>query len=203
MKRIKAGGSNRLIMEKITGDNFPGISIIIPMRNEERYIARCLESIINQDYPRELIEVIVVDGGSTDSSIEIVEKLVKEYLNIKLMGGPRVNCPAAMNIGIRNAMGELISKVDAHGYIASDFLRMSTKYLSKEEEIKSTEEEYNHFLDELEDENTRKLYESNKELKQRAMNDIFEKKIFDFLVKNSKVKEKKQSIKQRKEFEKV
>ncbi len=75
--------------------------------------------------------------------------------------------------------------------------------IAKEEQIKSTEEEYNQFLEQLEDENKRKIYEDNKELKQRVMNDLFEKKVFDFLVNNSKVKEKKPSIKQRKEFEKV
>jgi len=75
--------------------------------------------------------------------------------------------------------------------------------IAEEEQIKSTEDEFKQFLEKLEDENTRKLYQSNKQLKQRVMNDIFEKKVFDFLVENSKVKEKKQSIKKRKEFEKV
>ncbi len=127
---------NRVMTGQIASDNLPTISVIIPMKNEEEYIGRCLQSVLDQDYPEELIEVIVVDGGSNDSSLEIVKKLAEEHPNIELMGGPGVNCPAAMNIGIKSAAGELISKIDAHGYVASDFLRMSIEYLTEDEEIK-------------------------------------------------------------------
>ncbi len=127
---------NRVISEKVANDTLPTVSVIIPMKNEEQYIAQCLQSVINQDYPKELIEVIVVDGGSNDRSSQIVKKLAEEHSNIKLLGGPRVNCPAAMNTGIKDATGEFISKVDAHGYVAPDFLRISAKYLSKEANIK-------------------------------------------------------------------
>jgi glycosyltransferase involved in cell wall biosynthesis len=106
------------------------------MRNEEAYIVRCLQSVIDQDYPEELVEVIVVDGGSIDNSVKIVKEMVEKHSNIKLLGGPGVNCPTAMNIGINNARGELISKIDGHGYVAPDFLRMGAKHLLKEEEIK-------------------------------------------------------------------
>jgi glycosyltransferase involved in cell wall biosynthesis len=114
----------------------PMVSVIIPMKNEERHIGACLQSVLDQDYPRNLVEVIVVDGGSTDSSLDIVEEFMKEYQNIKLLGGPGVNCPAAMNIGIRNAGGGVISKIDAHGYVATDFLRKIAEYLFSEDEIK-------------------------------------------------------------------
>ncbi len=123
-------------MDKITSYNLPTVTVIIPMRNEEKHIARCLHSVISQDYPKELIEVIVVDGGSNDGSMKIVRELAEGHSNIRLIGGPGVNCPAAMNIGIKNAVGELISKIDAHGYVASDFLRMSAKHLSIEENVK-------------------------------------------------------------------
>ncbi len=122
--------------ERIANDGLPTMSVIIPMKNEEEYIGRCVQSVLDQDYPEELIEVIVVDGGSSDSSVEIVKKLAEEHPHIKLMGGPGVNCPAAMNIGIKHAVGELISKIDGHGYVASDFLRMSAKYLSMKGETK-------------------------------------------------------------------
>lgn len=114
----------------------PAVSVIVPMKDEKEYIGPCLESIVSQDYPRELIEIIVVDGGSSDSSLKIVETLAEEHSNIQLLGGPGVNCPVAMNRGIEAATGELISKIDAHGYVASNFLRMSTKHLRNEENIK-------------------------------------------------------------------
>jgi trigger factor len=72
--------------------------------------------------------------------------------------------------------------------------------IANDENLKAYDEDYKSFLDNINDENARKMYETNDDLKQRALNDIFEKKVFDFLVDNSKVKEKKKSIKQRKEF---
>ena len=117
-------------MQEISGVSLPKVLVIIPMKNEEEYIARCLQSVIGQDYPGELIEVIVVDGGSKDNSVKIVKKLAEEHPNIRLLGGPGVNCPAAMNMGITNAKGELISKIDGHGYVAPDFLKMAVKHLS-------------------------------------------------------------------------
>jgi glycosyltransferase involved in cell wall biosynthesis len=128
--------ANPLTTETITSHALPTISVIIPVRNEEEYISRCLQSLFGQDYPEELFEVIVVDGGSIDNSVKIVRKVAEEHSNIKLLGGPGINCPAAMNIGITNATGELISKIDGHGYVASDYLRMSAKYISTKGEIK-------------------------------------------------------------------
>ena len=72
--------------------------------------------------------------------------------------------------------------------------------IAADENLKATDEDFKTFLENISDENVHKMYDTNAELKQRALNDIFEKKVFDFLVNNSKVKEKKKSIKQRKEF---
>ena len=72
--------------------------------------------------------------------------------------------------------------------------------IAQDEKIEAGEEDFKSFLDNINDENVQKMYKTNTELKQRALTDIFEKKVFDFLVTNSKVKEKKKSIKQRKEF---
>jgi glycosyltransferase involved in cell wall biosynthesis len=119
-----------------TNSDLPKVSVVIPMRNEAGHIAKCLESVVNQDYPAELIEVIVVDGGSTDGSLETVKELMEKYPNIKLMGGRGVNCPAGMNIGIREASGDIVAKVDAHGYPALDFMRTSVKYLTEDSKVK-------------------------------------------------------------------
>jgi len=72
--------------------------------------------------------------------------------------------------------------------------------IANEEKIESTEEDYKTFLETIEEESIRSLYDSNDQMKERALNDIFEKKVFDYLVDNSKVKETKKSIKQRKEL---
>lgn len=61
------------------------VSIVIPCRNEENYIGECLDSFINQTYPKELYEVLVCDGFSDDKTREIVEEYSKKYSNIKLL----------------------------------------------------------------------------------------------------------------------
>ena len=113
-----------------TTNKLPTVSVIIPMKNEEAYIGQCLESILQQDYPKELVEILVVDGGSTDGSVGAVKKLANGHSNIRLLGGRGVNCPAAMNIGIKNSTGNVISKVDAHGYVAADHISTGIKHLS-------------------------------------------------------------------------
>ena len=69
------------------------VSIIVPCLNEERFIAKCLDSIIANDYPKEKLEILVVDGGSKDKTKEII----KRY-QVKLLDNPQVTTPAAMNI---------------------------------------------------------------------------------------------------------
>lgn len=114
----------------------PLVSVVVPMHNEADFIGNDLKSILQNDYPAELIEILVVDGGSTDGSIEIVQKMAKEHTNITLLGGPGVNCPAAMNIGIENSHGEVVCKVDAHGYVDSNFIRLGVKHLRSDKDIK-------------------------------------------------------------------
>lgn len=110
-------------------ENLSFISVVVPLKNEARFIKKCIDSILDQNYPSDKFEIIIVDGGSTDGSIDVVKKLAETNSKIKLLGGLGINCPAGMNIGIREAKDDLVSKVDAHGYIAPDFLRMNSKYI--------------------------------------------------------------------------
>ena len=66
-------------------NNLLFVSIIIPCRNEEKYIAKCLDSILSQDYPKDKLEVLVVDGMSEDKTKEIVKDYSKKYPYIKLL----------------------------------------------------------------------------------------------------------------------
>jgi glycosyltransferase involved in cell wall biosynthesis len=117
-------------------EKLPKVTVVIPMMNEKAYIGRCLEAMVEQDYPAEFVEVLIVDGGSNDGSAEIVRSYSQQHLNVHLLGGPGVNCPAAMNIGVKNSTGQFIAKVDAHGYVAKDYLSKSVKYLIENEDIK-------------------------------------------------------------------
>ena len=90
------------------------ISIICPIYNEEQFIAGCIKSILAQDYPKDEMEVIFVDGMSPDGTRVIVQQYSKEYPFIRLLDNPQRTVPHAMNIGIRAAKGDVIIRMDAH-----------------------------------------------------------------------------------------
>ena len=111
--------------------NLPFVSVIIPCRNEEKFISVCLNSIIKNDYPKERLEILVVDGMSEDKTREIVEKYTRQYPFVKLLENPKKITPAAMNIGIKNSKGEIIIKMDAHTIYEKDYISKCVKYLKE------------------------------------------------------------------------
>ncbi|MBI3334999.1 MAG: glycosyltransferase family 2 protein [Candidatus Portnoybacteria bacterium] len=98
------------------------VSIIIPCRNEENYIAQCLDSLAAQNYPKERLEVLVVDGLSEDGTRNKVKPYTKRYPFIKLLDNSSRIIPVAMNIGIKNAKGDVIMKMDAHASYPKDYV---------------------------------------------------------------------------------
>jgi succinoglycan biosynthesis protein ExoA len=102
--------------------DLPTVSILIPMRNEERYIGACLDSVLANDYPKEKLEIIVIDGMSDDESQVIVEHLSRQYPFIHLLENPQRIQSAALNIGIANAKGEILVRMDAHTLYAPDYV---------------------------------------------------------------------------------
>jgi cellulose synthase/poly-beta-1,6-N-acetylglucosamine synthase-like glycosyltransferase len=111
----------------------PYVSIIIPMRNEEKYIAECLNSVLANDYPKDSLEVIVIDGMSIDRSRAIVEEYMKSYSFIRILDNPKQIQAAAMNIGIREAKGSIILRMDAHTTYACDYIHQCVNLLQKSE----------------------------------------------------------------------
>lgn len=109
----------------------PRVSIVIPMLNEAEAIARCVRSILDQSYPVELIEIIVVDGMSRDGSRDRVAELAKEHANIKLYDNPQRRTPIALNIGARNAQGNVVIILGAHTQIHRDFVRLNIQYMNE------------------------------------------------------------------------
>lgn len=109
----------------------PFVSIIIACRNEEKFINRCLNSIIANDYPKEKLEVLVVDGMSEDRTREILKKYQKRYSFIKFLDNPKKITPSALNIGIKNSKGEIIIRVGSHAKYRKDYVSKSIEYLEK------------------------------------------------------------------------
>ncbi len=109
------------------------VSIIIPCRNEEKFIGKCLDSIAKQDYPKEDLEVLVVDGMSSDKTKEVIEKSKTKNpeLEIKILDNPKKITPVALNIGIKNAEGEIIIRMDAHAGYGDNYVSKCIESLEK------------------------------------------------------------------------
>lgn len=112
-------------------NNMPFISIIIPCRNEEMFIGKCLDSVLLNDYQREKLELFVVDGMSDDRTQEIVERYCEKYPFIKLLKNNKRIVPAALNIGIRNAKGQVIMRLDAHNSYEKNYISQCASYLQE------------------------------------------------------------------------
>ena len=105
------------------------ITVIVPMYNEERYILDCLNAILSQDYQGSM-EVLVIDGGSTDGSRQIVHRVMSESrIPVRLLCNPKRIIPAALNIGLHAARGDIVVRVDAHAVIEKGYVRKCVEYL--------------------------------------------------------------------------
>lgn len=106
------------------------VTVIIPVYNEEKYLEVFLTSIINQNYEKEKIEWIFVDGGSNDNTISIIQQFSKEYpLFIRVLNNEKKIPASAMNIGIKESMGEFIIRFDAHTKYPEDYIAKCIHYL--------------------------------------------------------------------------
>ncbi len=109
----------------------PFVSIIISTRNEKQYITNCLNSIISQDYPKNRLEVFIVDGFSEDGTRKIAEKYLRENAFIKILDNPRKFTSFAFNIGIKKSKGEVIMLMGAHAKYERDYISKCVEYLKK------------------------------------------------------------------------
>ena len=105
----------------------PFVSVVIPMRNEEKYIKKCLVSFIKQDYPNDRFEIIVVDGQSEDNSSNIVAEVMDTNNNIYMVENEKKITPIALNIGVKHAKGDIIIIFSSHGFADSNFLTNNVK----------------------------------------------------------------------------
>jgi glycosyltransferase involved in cell wall biosynthesis len=121
----------------------PQVTVILPIRNEARYIAQCLDAVLAQTYPRECLEILIVDGMSDDGTREIVNGIIAKISNLQspisnlqspisnlqLLDNPHRIVPTALNRGIQNARGEIIIRVDGHCVIARDYVERCMQVL--------------------------------------------------------------------------
>ncbi|HSW45143.1 MAG TPA: glycosyltransferase family 2 protein [Phycisphaerae bacterium] len=119
-------------MNRVTNaDERPPVSLIIPIRNEEARIQACIESVLTQDYPLDKMEILVLDGMSTDRTREIIQGFMREHPQVRLVDNPDKTQVVAVNKGIRLARGRYILRMDGHSEYAPDYVSKCVHYLEK------------------------------------------------------------------------
>lgn len=105
-------------------------SIIIPVLNEEKYIGICIDSLLKQTYPMEQMEWLIIDGGSKDNTVNVVNIYIKKYPDlIKVFDNKKRTQACAMNIGIQKAVGEFVIRLDAHAEYANNYIEECVRLL--------------------------------------------------------------------------
>jgi len=98
------------------------LSIIVPVYNVEQYLSKCLNSLLNQDMIVEDYEIIVINDGSTDNSLIILDEYAQRYKNIKIITQENQGLSGARNTGVNHAMGKYLFFVDSDDYIEPNCL---------------------------------------------------------------------------------
>ncbi len=112
------------------------VSVVIPSRNEEDFILRCLDSVYNSDYPSELIEVLVCDGKSDDKTPALVEEYSKKNSGVRYLVNENITTPFALNLGINNSQGEVILILGAHTELAANYISECVAVLNQMPDVR-------------------------------------------------------------------
>lgn len=107
------------------------LSVLCPIYNEEKYISQFLDSLLQQDYPKDDLEILLIDGMSKDKTREIVADYTTKYSFIRIIDNPDKIVPCAMNRGIAAAKGDIIMRLDAHASYQPDYFSVLVKGLKR------------------------------------------------------------------------
>ncbi len=106
------------------------VSVIIPVRNEERMIGRCLQALADIDFPHERLQVVVVDNGSTDRTAAIVQTFA-DRLDLEILQRPGVRISALRNVGARASRGDILAFLDADCLVSRDWLSVAAGLIAE------------------------------------------------------------------------
>lgn len=108
----------------------PAVSVVMPVRNEDDFIERSLRAVFAQNYPSDLLEIVIADGQSNDETRSIIENLKNETkIPISVVDNPKRIAPTGLNIAVEKARGEVIIRVDGHCEIKQDYISNCVKHL--------------------------------------------------------------------------
>ena len=109
----------------------PFVTVILPVRNEAPYIRRTLAAVLAQDWPPERLEVLIVDGRSTDGTAARVREMIADEPRARLLENPHGDQAHALNTALARARGTVIVRVDGHTLIARDYVRRCVQALER------------------------------------------------------------------------
>ncbi|HOK99757.1 MAG TPA: glycosyltransferase family 2 protein [Bacteroidales bacterium] len=109
----------------------PKVTVLIPCRNENRFISHIINSLQHQDYPEQLVEVFFLDGMSDDGTREIIKESCEFHSNYVILDNPNKTVPFALNLGIKNSTGNIIIRLDAHAIYPQNYISTLVYYLEK------------------------------------------------------------------------
>jgi succinoglycan biosynthesis protein ExoA len=110
--------------------NWPPVSVIMPVLNEERHLEQAVERILEQDYPGEL-EVVIAVGPSRDRTHEVATRIASAHRNVIVVDNPTGKTPAGLNAAIRGSRGEVVVRVDGHAMIPVDYVTAGVRTLQE------------------------------------------------------------------------
>jgi succinoglycan biosynthesis protein ExoA len=113
----------------MTDEALPLVTIIMPIRNEADFIERTIRSVLDNVYPDEKMEVLVVDGMSTDETREIVSRIARQDSRVKLVDNHGKIVSTGLNLALKQMRGDIFIRIDGHCEIPSDFIRKSVETL--------------------------------------------------------------------------
>jgi succinoglycan biosynthesis protein ExoA len=110
--------------------DYPGVSVVMPILNEERYLAAAVQQILDQNYPGE-VQVIMSIGPSTDRTHAIAAELAAADGRLQVVDNPNGRTPNALNLGIAAAKYDIIARVDGHGELTEGYLQRAVELLKE------------------------------------------------------------------------
>ncbi len=111
------------------------VAVVIPCKNEEHYIEKCVRSILNSNYDIQLIDIYVCDGLSTDKTPDIVKRLSEEHQQVHLLINHAQTTPQGLNLGLKTATNDLKIILGAHSEVDPNFIAENVKAIQQDASI--------------------------------------------------------------------
>ena len=110
------------------------VTAMIVVRNEEKYIKMSLQSLLNQNFPSNQYEIILIDGMSNDNTMTEIQEVLKQYkgdTKVTILKNEKKLLAPGWNIGIKNAQGKYVIRIDAHAKASKNFIKKSVETMEK------------------------------------------------------------------------